>query len=60
MPDDKRVKGEAERKGLANSSLNSSRRSGTREDGIGNPVRKGGERDSTESAKVPDQQTPKS
>jgi hypothetical protein len=44
---------------LANASLNSSRRSGTQENGTGNPARDPKERDSTESTKVPDQQRPK-
>jgi hypothetical protein len=44
--------------GLANASLNSSRRSGTDESGKGNTAHPGGQRDSTASAKVPDQQIP--
>ena len=44
--------------GLANMSLNSSRRSGTDEDGSGNPAHPGGKHDSSESTKVPDQQIP--
>jgi hypothetical protein len=42
--------------GLENISVNSSRRSGTNEDGTGNPAHQNGEHDPTESAKVPDQQ----
>jgi hypothetical protein len=44
--------------GLENLSVNSSRRSGTREDGAGNPVHRNGKHDPTESAKVSDQQIP--
>jgi hypothetical protein len=44
--------------GLENLSVNSSRRSGTKEDGTGNPAHQSGEHDPTESAKVPDQQIP--
>ena len=44
--------------GLANMSVNSSRRSGTHEDGTGNPARPDGKHDSSESTKVPDQQIP--
>ena len=44
--------------GLANMSVNSSRRSGTDEDGTGNAAHPGGEHDSSESTKVPDQQIP--
>jgi hypothetical protein len=44
--------------GLENLSINSSRRSGTKEDGTGNPAHRNGEHDPTESAKVPDQQIP--
>jgi hypothetical protein len=44
--------------GLANLSINSSRRSGVGENGTGNPAHQSGKHDSTESAKVPDQQTP--
>jgi hypothetical protein len=44
--------------GLENLSVNSSRRSGVQEDGTGNPARGSGRRDTTESAKVPDQQIP--
>lgn len=43
-------------KGLENLSVNSSRRSGTDEDGTGNPVHQNGNHDPTDSAKVPDQQ----
>jgi hypothetical protein len=43
---------------LANRSVNSSRRSGTDEDGTGNPAHEGGKHDSSESTKVPDQQIP--
>ncbi len=45
-------------KGLANMSLNSSRRSGIDEDGTGNPAHSSGKHDSTESTKIPDQQIP--
>ena len=45
--------------GLENLSVNSARRSSTREDGLGNAARKGARKDSTESARVPDQQRPK-
>ncbi len=44
--------------GLENLSVNSARRSGTREDGTGNPARKDKERNSIESTRVPDQQVP--
>jgi len=44
--------------GMANLSVNSSRRSGDREDGMGNPAHQSGKRDTSESAKVPDQQMP--
>jgi hypothetical protein len=44
--------------GLENLSVNSSRRSGAKEDGTGNPAHQNGEHDPTESAKVPDQQIP--
>ncbi len=44
--------------GLANMSVNSSRRSGTDEDGTGNPAHGGEKHDSSESTKVPDQQIP--
>lgn len=44
--------------GLENLSVNSSRRSGVKEDGSGNPAHQDGKHDPTESAKVPDQQIP--
>jgi hypothetical protein len=44
--------------GLENLSVNSSRRSGTNEDGMANPVHRNGKHEPTESAKVPDQQIP--
>ena len=44
--------------GLENLSVNSSRRSGVKEDGTGNPAHQNGGHDPTESAKVPDQQIP--
>jgi hypothetical protein len=44
--------------GLANVSVNSSRRSGVEEDGTGNPTHESGKHGSTESIKVPDQQIP--
>ena len=44
--------------GLANMSVNSSRRSGVDEGGTGNPAHKSGKHDSSESTKVPDQQIP--
>ena len=44
--------------GLANMSVNSSRRSGVDEDGTGNPAHHSGKHDSSESTKVPDQQIP--
>jgi hypothetical protein len=44
--------------GLENLSVNSSRRSGVKEDGIGNPAHQHGKHNPTESAKVPDQQIP--
>jgi hypothetical protein len=44
--------------GLANVSVNSSRRSGVDEDGTGNPAHESGKQDATESIKVPDQQIP--
>jgi hypothetical protein len=43
---------------LENLSVNSSRRSGVKEDGTGNPTHQNGKHDPTESAKVPDQQIP--
>jgi len=42
--------------GLENLSVNSSRRSGVKEDGTGNPAHQNGEHDPTEGAKVLDQQ----
>ena len=45
--------------GLENLSVNSARRSGTREDGVGNAGRRTGRKESTESARVPDEQSPK-
>jgi hypothetical protein len=56
MPEEERKKGKRDRRGLENSSVNSSRRAGLRQDGAGNPARNGLREDSTESAKVPDQQ----
>jgi hypothetical protein len=44
--------------GLENLSVNSSRRSGVQGDGTGNPAHQHGKHNSTESAKVPDQQIP--
>jgi hypothetical protein len=44
--------------GLENLSVNSSRRSRTKEDDTGNSAHQNGEHDATESAKVPDQQIP--
>ena len=44
--------------GLANMSVNSSRRSGVDEGGTGNPAHSGENHDSSESTKVPDQQIP--
>ena len=44
--------------GLENLSVNSSRRSGVKEGGTGNPAHENGKHDPTESAKVPDQQIP--
>ena len=44
--------------GLANMSVNSSRRSGVVEDGTGNPAHRSGKHDSSESTKVSDQQIP--
>ena len=44
--------------GLANRSVSSSRRSGTDEDGTGNPAHPSRKHDSSESTKVPDQQIP--
>jgi hypothetical protein len=44
--------------GLANMSVNSSRRSGVDEDGAGNPAHQSGKHDPSESTKVPDQQIP--
>lgn len=44
--------------GLENLSVNSSRRSGVKEDGTGNPAHQDGKHNPTESAKVPDQQIP--
>ena len=52
-------KNPADDKGLENLSVNSARRSGTREDGVGNPARAEAGKSSTESAKVPDQQRPR-
>ena len=45
-------------KGLADMSINSSRRSGVDEDGTGNPAHPSGRHDSSGSTKVPDQQIP--
>jgi hypothetical protein len=47
-----------EDKGLENLSVNSSRRSGTKEDGTGNTAHQHKEHDPTESSKAPDQQIP--
>ena len=44
--------------GLENLSVNSNRRSGVKEDGTGNPVDQNEKHESTESAKMPDQQIP--
>ena len=44
--------------GLENLSGNSSRRSGTKEDGSGNLAHQNEKHDTNESAKVPDQQIP--
>ncbi len=44
--------------GLENLSVNSSRRSGVKEGGTGNPAHEHGKLNATESAKVPDQQIP--
>jgi hypothetical protein len=44
--------------GLENLSVNSSRRSGVKEDGTGNPAHQHGKHNPTESAKVPDQPIP--
>ena len=44
--------------GLENLSVNSSRRSGVKEDGTGNSAHQNGTHDPNESAKVPDQQIP--
>ena len=52
---DSKKSAEPQDRGLANSS----RRSGTREDGLGNPARSDARQDSTQSTKVPDQQAPK-
>jgi len=49
-------RGVREGRGMENVSLSSSRRSGAREDGLGNPARKEVGRDSSESARVPDPQ----
>jgi hypothetical protein len=57
--DDRKKSAEPQDHGLTNRSVNSSRRSGPREDGLGNPVRPDARQDSTESTKVPDQQAPK-
>ena len=56
---DKNKSAETQERGLANRSVSSSRRSGPREDGLGNPARPDARPDSTESTKVPDQQAPK-
>ena len=56
---DSKKSAEPQDRGLANRSVNSSRRSGTREDGLGNPARSDARQDSTQSTKVPDQQAPK-
>ncbi|PVE21563.1 hypothetical protein DC522_25815 [Microvirga sp. KLBC 81] len=44
--------------GLENLSINSSRRSGVKEDGAGNPAHESAKHDPSERAKVPDQQIP--
>jgi hypothetical protein len=59
MPDEERKKGERDKRGLENSSVNSSRRAGLRQDGVGNLACDGLGEDSTESTRVPDQQTRK-
>jgi hypothetical protein len=56
---DEKKPAEPKDRGLANRSVSSSRRSGPREDGFGNPARPDARPDSTESTKVPDQQAPK-
>jgi hypothetical protein len=45
--------------GLENMSVNSSRRSGRKQDGTENPARRDSKPDSTESTRVPDQQIPR-
>lgn len=50
--------GQSGKKGLENLSVNSSRRTGTREDVAGNPAHGGNQRGSTSNARVPDQQIP--
>jgi hypothetical protein len=49
----------AKEAGLENMSVNSSRRSGQKQDGTGNPARQEAKADSTESTRVPDQQIPR-
>jgi hypothetical protein len=56
MPEEERKKDRRDKRGLENSSVNSSRRAGLRQDGVGNPARDGLGEGSTESARVPDQQ----
>ena len=45
--------------GLETMSVDSSRRSGRKQDGTGNPARREAKADSTESTRVPDQQIPR-
>ena len=59
MREEKRNKSKRDERGLETSSVNSSRRAGLRQDGIGNPARDRPGEDSTESARVPDQQNRK-
>jgi hypothetical protein len=58
MPDDPR-KSQEHRPSLVNMSVNSSRRSGQDETGKGSPARDTSRRNSTDSAKVPNQQIPR-
>ena len=53
-----KAKQPSEDEGLANMSVNSSRRSGVDEGGTGNPAHSSGKHDSSESTKVPDKQIP--
>jgi hypothetical protein len=56
MREEKRNKSKRDERGLENTSVNSSRRAGLRQDGLDNPAHDRPGEGSTESARVPDQQ----